>query len=57
MTLKSRITSSIIIIIAAIAYNIVFFATTANFDVNYYVKNCLFSLNLPLIIATFAQSA
>lgn len=53
MTLKSRITSSIIIIIAAIAYNIVFFATTANFDVNYYVKIACFSLNLPLIIATF----
>ena len=53
MTLKSRITSSIIIIIAAIAYNIVFFATTANFDVNYYVKIACFSFNLPLIIATF----
>lgn len=53
MTLKSRIISSIIILISMVAYNVVFFATTVNFDVNYYVKIVCFSINIPLIIITF----
>lgn len=53
MTLKSRIISSIIILISIIAYNVVFLATTLNFDVNYYVKIVCFAINIPLIIITF----
>ncbi|MDE6189335.1 MAG: TVP38/TMEM64 family protein [Clostridia bacterium] len=52
MTLKSRIISSIIIMLAIVAFNVVFFVTTINFDVNFYVRIVCFALNVPLIIAS-----
>ncbi|MDE7079744.1 MAG: VTT domain-containing protein, partial [Clostridia bacterium] len=35
-----------------IIYNVVFFVTAVNFDVNYYIKIACFAINIPLIIIT-----
>ena len=53
MTLKSRIISSVLIIISMTVYNVVFYFTTLQFNVNQYIKIACFLLNIPIIIATF----
>lgn len=51
MTAKSRIVSSILIILALTVYNTVLIYTDVLFDVNFYVKLTAYLLNVPLIIA------